>query len=100
MDRSVKSGGHPRNTQSQIWGHVISCDGITKKGASVSITEAPIPVADIAQLTAADGIFTFEYLPPGHYRIEAYAGKRSGSTVVDLLPAMSVYTEIVFFDGM
>jgi hypothetical protein len=64
-------------------GTVAGPDGRPVPEASVYFLAAPVPVPDVAALTAEDGSFTLAAPAPGEYRVGSRAeGFLPGETVV------------------
>lgn len=66
-------------TLGAVHGHVVYISGRTVSDATVTVMQAAGPVPDIAPLTGADGSFTFDELPVGHWVLQAL-GPTSGAS--------------------
>ncbi len=55
-----------------ILGRVIDATGTPVVGASVAVSDSPLPVSDIAVLTGVDGRFSRGNLAPGSYTFTAH----------------------------
>jgi protocatechuate 3,4-dioxygenase beta subunit len=67
-----------------ISGTVVDAHGRPVRGARVFLTDAPVPVPDIAALTDADGRFELTAPAPGSYTVGAASDVASASTRVTL----------------
>jgi hypothetical protein len=79
-----------------VEGRVVDEEGRPVAGASILFSSAPVAVADIAQLTAADGGFALAASAAGRYRVSAHAaGHVSAEREVDVGATAPPALEIV-----
>jgi hypothetical protein len=65
-----------------ITGIVTDPSGRPVPGAGVLLTEAPVPVPDIAALTGPDGRFSIIVPETGDYRVAVHAQRASADVAV------------------
>jgi hypothetical protein len=77
-----------------VEGRVVDATGAPVSGATVAVAAATRPTRDIAAVTTAEGRFRLGGLLPGTYELQAWHGRISGGTRVDVAAGLSTPAEI------